>query len=85
MKKPKLYFSVIDAEICYTLEYHLDNARMDSISEIELFEAIPDKDKEYFFCKAIQECGIKGDCGKHCGEYEPRNGKSGICNHKGIC
>jgi len=85
MKKPKFYFDEVDAEMAYTLDYHLDNAKMDKLSEIELFEAIPNKDPEYFYCKAIQECGIKGDCGKHCDEYEPRNKISGICKHKGEC
>jgi len=85
MKKPKYYFDTVDAEICYTLDYHLDNAKMDKLSEIELFEAIPDKSIDYFYCKEYQTCGIKGDCGKHCDEYEPRNKISGICKHKGVC
>lgn len=83
--KAKYYFESVDSEMAYDLEYHLDNARLDKVSEIELYEAIPDKDPEYFFCRSIGECGTKGDCGKQCEDYEPRNKKFGICKHKGVC
>lgn len=81
----KLYFATLDSEMCHTLDYHLDDAKENGLSEIELYEAIPDNDKEYFFCRAVGECAVKGDCGKHCEEYDPRNGKFGICRYKGKC
>ncbi len=38
---------------------------------------------------AVQEVYLKppeGEpCGKECGDYEPRNGKSGCCRFRGYC
>ena len=84
-KKPKYYFESSDSEMCFDLEYHLDNARCNSLNEIELYEANPDNDNYHFYCTSFGECGIKGDCGRHCRDYEPRNKKSGICKHKSKC
>ena len=36
-------------------------------------------DSQYFFCRAVDQVGEKGECGNHCNVYEPRNGKSGCC------
>lgn len=85
MRKPKYYFESEDAEMCYTLEYHLSNARDEKLTTIDLYVAIPDKDPQIFFCKAVDECAEVGYCGKQCDDYEPKNGKSGMCRHKGHC
>lgn len=85
MRKPKFYFRNADAEICYTLEYHLSNAKDEKITTIDLYVAIPDKDPHIFFCKAVQQCAETGCCGSHCEQYKPKNGKSGMCLHKGRC
>lgn len=85
--KQKLYFTGEDDEMCFTLRYHLDNARLDGLTEIEFLEAIPDKDKSYFWCREYDEVTMAEDypCGKTCDGYAPRNGKSGICKHKSHC
>jgi len=87
MNKQKLYFLGKDDEMCFTLQYHLDNAKSYGLTEVELFEAIPDKSKEYFWCKSFDEVTMSEDnmCGKHCDDYAPRNGKSGICKFKSHC
>ena len=89
MKNQTLYFRNQDSETCHDLDFHLEEAREEGLQEIELFEAIPDKDKSYFWCKSFSEvCGIGPDfepCGKSCEDYAPRNGKSGICKHKTHC
>lgn len=78
----KLYFNN-DDEYCYPPEYY-DNGEIVTL-------AIPDKSKDYFYCKAKGECfttimdnGLNS-CGKECDEYEPKNGKSGICKYKTFC
>lgn len=78
----KYYFRTEDDERCYTLDYHLANAKDEGLTEIELFEAIPEKVDGVFWCRAADECAEEGYCGKQCEEYEPKNGKSGMCRHK---
>lgn len=87
MKKQQLYFLDEDSETCHTLEYHLENAKSDELKEIELFEAVPDPSKDYFWCRADSSVCMSDDnpCGKSCEDYDPRNGKSGICKHKTHC
>lgn len=75
----KFYFETEDSEIAYSIEH------FDTVLErpFELFEAVPCKVEGFFWCKAVGECAEEGSCGKACDDYEPRNGKSGICRHKG--
>ena len=86
-KKVKLYFRTEDDEICYPLEYWLRVAADEELKEIALFEAIPDKDKSYGWCKVFGEVLITGEseCGKACSEYDPINKKSGKCRSKTYC
>lgn len=78
----KYYFRTEDDERCYTLEYHLADAKDEGLTEIELFEAVPEKVDGMFWCRAVDECSEEGYCGWQCEEYEPKNGKSGMCKHK---
>jgi len=77
----KLYFKSADSEMCHSLDVHIDEAKMNGMEEIELFEAVPIKDANYFWCKANLAVGEKGECGKICNDYKPRNGKSGACRY----
>lgn len=81
----KFYFTGNDSELCWELKFLLSQAKENGLSEIELIEAIPDKSKDYFFCKWIGDVSESGSCGYKCDGYEPRNGKSGICKHKTFC
>lgn len=88
--KNKLYFSnQIDEERCYTLLYLLDEMKENELQEIEVCEAIREPKSYFFYCNALGEVCAKppeGEpCGKECGDYEPRNGKSGCCVHSGYC
>ncbi len=80
--KIKYYFQSQSDEICYTLDYHLANAKDEGLAEIELIKAIPEKVGGMFWCKAVDECAEDGCCGKMCDEYEPKNGKSGMCKYR---
>jgi hypothetical protein len=88
MKKQKLYFSDFDEEMSYTLDNIIEEMKERELTECKVFEAIRELKTHYFFCKAVQECCDKIDdnpCGKNCNDYEPRNGKSGCCKHRGFC
>lgn len=78
----KYYFLSESDEYCYPLAYHLDNAKSDKLEEIELFEAVPEKVNGVFWCRSEQEITEDGYCGKDCADYAPKNGKSGMCQHK---
>lgn len=78
----KYYFRTENDERCYTLEYHLLDAKDKGLTEIKLFEAVPEKIDGMFWCRAVNECGEEGYCGSQCAEYEPKNGKSGMCKYK---
>ncbi len=76
----KLFFDEHDECHCYPTSY-FDNSDIVTL-------AIPDKSKDYFYCKAKGECyttimdnGLRS-CGKECDEYEPRNGKNGVCRYR---
>lgn len=73
--------------MCYPFTYHYYNAREEGLTEIELFEAIPDKADDFFWCRHYSNIGLTQDklCGKNCAGYAPRNGKTGICSHKTHC
>jgi len=73
----KYYFHADEPETAYPLQYFDDTLQR----PFELFEAAPVTNKDFFFCKAVGECGEKGNCGRACSDYEPRNGESGICRH----
>lgn len=88
MKKPNnksLYFAFEDAEICYLFHDHLDIMKIHKQSKRTLFEAKRVTNTNYFFCKHFQQVGEKGDCGKQCNAYQPRNKVSGSCIHNGYC
>lgn len=76
---PKYYFETEESEKAYTLDYFL--ARLQR--PFTLFESIPAKVEGFFYCKWSEEVGKEGYCGRMCEGYDPRNGKSGICKHKG--
>jgi hypothetical protein len=84
MKRTKYYFRKEDSERCYTIDKHMDDAREEGLTEITLFEAKRQKLHDFIYCHAVDECGEKGECGKCCGDYQPRNGKSGMCKNQGL-
>lgn len=83
--KAKYYFNEFNEETAYTLDYHIEQAKENRLSEIVLFKAIPYKENGYFWCHVIGESGEEKEgvgCGLFCNDYAPKNGKSGMCRHK---
>lgn len=83
-KMKRFYFQNEDDERCYPLSHFKE----DDIIHL----AIPDKNDDYFWCRAVKEVGINrastyniSICGNICPDYDPKNGKSGMCRHKGFC
>lgn len=88
MNSKRYYSRREDDELCYPLGHFIEKARITGEKTIVLYEAIPDKDRGYFFCRAVGAVGVNDDvdgCGKNCDLYAPKNGKSGMCRHKGRC
>lgn len=80
--KPKYYFRETDSEMCYTLDYHIAEAKEYGLTEIELYKAVPEKIPYFIWCN-IYGMSVMGGCGKECISYNPRNGKSGMCKNQG--
>ena len=78
----KLYFTSL-SDFAFSLESIKYQMIFNGLTEIEAHEAITINDPNYFYCKEFMEVGEKGDCGKSCSKYAPKNGKSGCCNHIG--
>lgn len=81
--KNKLYFGGKDEEYCFSKQYWIDRMKEAGETEMKAFLAKAVSSPDYFFCQAVDEMGEKGSCGKLCEDYEPRNGRSGICKHNG--
>lgn len=78
----KLYFSELDELRCYSLEDIRKEMKEKNIDELKVFEARAVHGEPYFYCTEFQEVEEVGEsCGKSCIEYNPRNGKSGICRY----
>ncbi len=90
MKRVKYYFvdqpiDDLDDEHCYTKEAILDAMKGTDIKELKVHTAKKDDVPDYFYCRAVQNIAVKGECGNNqCYDYVPRNGKSGICKHYGF-
>jgi hypothetical protein len=80
---PKYYFRNEDDDSCYPKDHWVRIAKQEGLKEIELLEAKPAKENQFFFCKSFGELGEKGFCGKGCEDYSPCNGQSGRCRHMG--
>jgi hypothetical protein len=82
----KLYFEHEHGEdLCYSLDWFIELAKDEGLKEIELFEAEPVQMSDVFWCRAEHAFTETGYCGKSCEDYEPKNGKLGMCRHKGKC
>ena len=81
--KTKLYFMGDDDEYCHPISWIKNEC--EGVTSIEVYEAVPIKVDNIFFCKFYKTLGEKGDdfdkCGKECSAYSPRNGKSGCCKY----
>ena len=85
MKNELFYFKHNDSEVCYNKAYFNDYIKRHKLTEIDVFEAIPERiGGGVFWCKEHLFCGdgTNGTCGKsNCKEYEPRNKVNGCCKY----
>ena len=82
MKKVKFYFENEDENMCYPLNYHIENAKSNGLKEIELFEAIPDTlNKDMVWCTELEAVLEKTECNKSCPYYKASKGR--ICDLRG--
>lgn len=85
MKAEKYYFQDEDSEHCYTKDYFIREMEETGLKEMKVLEAVKGGvDKDFIWCKETDTCGEKSECGRMCDDYKPRNGKNGICIHRGI-
>ena len=83
MKNKKMYFENEDSEICYSLDYHIENTKEKGLKEITLIEAVPDtSNKDIIWCSELEVPAEKSECNKTCPYYTaPEKGK--ICKKRG--
>lgn len=72
-----------DGEGVYPLSYFKKLAKSED-QEIIIYECERSKATYFMLCNWAWELVKKGDCGKFCNGYSPRNGKSGNCKHNGL-
>ena len=83
MQEPQLYFKSLDAENCYTLEQHLQEAKHEGLKKITLIKAELDNSTEHIWCAYFGEVTDIWDCKKSsCNKYDSKSGR-GACRHKG--
>jgi hypothetical protein len=77
-------FAEFDDDNCYSKDVIIDAMKEQGINELKVFTAKKQDIPDYFYCLAVQDISEKGECGKQCCDYRPRNGKSGICKYYGF-
>lgn len=65
------------SEFCYPLSYYIEHGY--DLSDLKPMKRM--FNSQFFFCRHFRTMGNKGNCGKWCEAYKPRNGKSGCCKH----
>jgi len=83
----KYYFEKNDSERCYSRQYFIEEMKEQGISEMVVYPA------KMLTGELVAWCSIwgdavetqRGDCGKDCDKYEPRNGKNGRCRYSNNC
>ena len=83
-KKDELYFKSIDDTHCQPLEYYLNDAKLEGLTEITLVKAYPDDGTtDFIWCTYNGECVEHIDCTKReCAYYESKSGR-GVCKYRG--
>lgn len=84
MAKQKLYFENKDSDVCYPLSYFIDNAKLQGIESVSLYEALEDNDfPDMHFCQYYGEIVDNCDCKKsECNQYTSMSGR-GKCQYRG--
>ena len=77
------FFSEMDDEKCYKISEHLKYMVEHCIQKMEVYKAVKVKNEDYIFCKEYDTISERGECGRYCSGYIPKNGKSGACKNLG--
>ena len=76
----------MDLENVYSKEEIVNALKRENILNVHVFLAVKNKYSEFFYCKKYREVyekdGEWDSCGKTCGFYTPKNGKSGCCKYR---
>ena len=82
--KHQLYFASIDDTSCHPLEYYINDAKLEGLSEITLVKADPDDGTtDFIWCTYHGDCVEHNECKKSlCNYYESKSGR-GVCKHRG--
>ena len=82
----KYYFDSMDGEACYPKDYFEEQLGKD-LTEMKLYPAKMIKGELVAWCSIWGEPfeTQRGDCGKDCDKYKPRNGKNGRCKFSKNC
>ena len=84
MKAKKLFFKNENAEMCYSLEWHLREAKSEGLEKVTLLEAIPDNDNTFTWCTYVGATVDRCECRKaFCDKYTPNKSGRGTCSNRG--
>jgi hypothetical protein len=78
-----VYFTDLDAEYPIDLDWYKARMRELGRTSITVYKGQRYRDEHQIWCKEYQAASERGECGKQCGSYAPRNGRSGACRHLG--
>jgi hypothetical protein len=78
-----VYFAHPEEEFPLDLDWYKDAMRSLGHTSITVYKGQPYRDDQHIWCKEYQAATERGWCGKQCGAYLPRNGRSGACKHLG--
>lgn len=82
--KTNLYFKDEDAVMCEPIEGIINDARIDGLTEITVFEADEDfGNLDYIWCTQHGEVVERRECKKsYCSYYKSKSGR-GVCSNRG--
>lgn len=83
----KYYFENDDSERCYSIDYFKKQLNERELSEMTIYPAKMVKGELVAWCTKFDDAieTQRGDCGKFCDLYKPRNGKNGRCKYSYNC
>ena len=73
----------MDDEMCYKIDVHLKYMVEHDMQKMDVFKAVRVRSKDWIFCKEYGTISERGECGRVCSGYAPKNGRSGACKHLG--
>lgn len=77
----KYFFLYKNDEYCVDIDGVMDKMHDEGVNSKEVYKAQVVRKSDMFYCNHFYEVGEKGECGRSCPKYKPRNGVSGICQH----